>query len=103
MSPLDLNPLVLTFGIQPFEFVVRQAPQCMLQIGAFFYTIKMELGESCLRPRLQAAESSICTLRAFAITVSNGGCVNAFKKEDTWCGKLTYFRYGIRYSPEIVE
>ena len=25
------------------------------------------------------------------------------KKEDTWCRTLTYFRYGIRYSPEIGE
>jgi hypothetical protein len=56
-----------------------------------------------MRLRFQAAESSICTLRAFAITVSNGGCVKYFQKEDTWYKVLLHLRCKIRFNPEIIS
>ena len=60
--------------------------------GLFFYDrIKMVVGESCLRLRLRAAESSVHILRAFAIKVSNGGCELLNKKEDTWRGILGHY------------
>ncbi len=41
-------------------------------------------------------------LRAFAITISNGGRTNCFQKEDTWYKTLSHLRCGIRFNPEIV-
>lgn len=63
----------------------------------------MVLGESCGRSRFPAAESSICTLRAFAVTASNGGRAKRYKNKNTWYKTLSYLRYGIRFNPEIVE
>lgn len=65
--------------------------------------MKSVIGESCLRSRFRAAESSICKLRAFAVKASNGGFAKSLKKEDTRCRILAYFRYEIRYIPKIVE
>ena len=57
----------------------------------------------CGRSRFPAAESSVCVLRAFAITVSTGEHANYFQKEDTRYKALSYLRYGIRFNPEIVK
>lgn len=76
VSSLGLELLLLPSDPLPFAF-----PPLDLQRAIFFDKIKSVIGESCLRSRFRAAESSVRMLRAFAIKVSNGGYADCSKKK----------------------